>query len=670
MIVIFARPKVVVGLPLTLPLPLRAPGNLGAPLPASPKAHVDADGDLITVLERDVAIVVARLCIERPEVFNSCMEREAPVRCALDAVGLEDQLDSAPRNVFRVSVEQSGCRGTGFGAYRAVEPPAKAADWGRSRGNGGSGIVRPVTPSPSSASTQTSLRAPKRTCWQKMDDVLTTYGFESLREFLSVLFHPRKRGEKDHRTKSHRQTVSAFLKGQSKITMAHIIPLIFNHSRSRPRKRDTDQHSSAFSPSRPLSEIRYARPCLSAWATRLVGDHIYYQVGKLARKSRTDTRSRRHLRATTNKRTNSKDVIEWEDVAFSVEELAALTDKRTSFCIQVGAISSFITSRNRYASGDLGLPLGLWLFRLSSSHLSALQEQVRDATARGEVDFGKISDNVQRYERVFEHGLGKENVLKHGTACTAFGLDNCKPDAFHAADHIARVINQERQSMTVETIYSSIDWEHMDNITDLHFVRVIANFSPHLNHLSSQVSARFRTTLAKHRLEPRKTRLQPLGTNTEQQMENKGYQAGFRDFDKQMGIEPENPTTCCRGIAGDGGTHGTLTRLKHIQVTTKNIYASYRNAISTPETWHTKSTQLCASSQNRKFCCKNNATSSTRSGGLRKLNWIQGNMPEKVPLASGGPNPGRTCDFESRPEESSVRMCGVGKWDHSQRSSR
>ncbi|KAJ7318335.1 hypothetical protein DFH08DRAFT_892363 [Mycena albidolilacea] len=106
--------------------------------------------------------------------------------------------------------------------------------------------------------------------------------------------------------------------------MADIIPLIFNHPQSRPKKRDADQHSAAFSPSKPLSEIRYTRPCLSAWATRLVGDHIYHQVGKLARKSRTDNRNRRHLRATTNKRTNSKDVIEWEDVAFSVEELAAL----------------------------------------------------------------------------------------------------------------------------------------------------------------------------------------------------------------------------------------------------------------------------------------------------------------------------------------------------------
>ncbi|KAJ7814827.1 hypothetical protein B0H14DRAFT_3090066 [Mycena olivaceomarginata] len=213
--------------------------------------------------------------------------------------------------------------------------------------------------------------------------------------------------------------------------MADIIPLIFNHPRSHPKKRDTDQHSASLSPSKPLSEIRYARPCLSAWATRLVGDHIYYQVGKLARKSRTDTHSRRHLRATTNKRTNSKDVIEWEDVAFSVEELAGLyrqedeflwylTESFAASCkggkvivkkirphpiIQVGAISSFITSHNRYTSGDLGLPLGSHvdvkrvlcrfgysvsestahnaLNSLTGADLSALQEQVWDATARG-----------------------------------------------------------------------------------------------------------------------------------------------------------------------------------------------------------------------------------------------------------------------------------------------
>ncbi|KAJ7697655.1 hypothetical protein B0H17DRAFT_1130259 [Mycena rosella] len=515
-----------------------------------------------------------------------------------------------------------------------------------------SASTSPILPSPASTSTQISLRASKRSVWKKMDDVLSTYGFESLGEFLSVLFHPRKRGEKDLRTKSHRQTVAAFLKGQTKIAMADIIPLLFNHHKSRPKKTDSDQHSAAFSPYRPLSEIRYARPCLAAWATRTVGDHIYYRVGKLARKNATDSRSRRHLRASTNGRTENSDILEWEDVEFSIEELADLYKAEDEFLwymtecctasrkngkvivkktrphpmIQVGAISSFIASRNRYASGDLALPLGLWLFAcqahvdvkrvfcrfgysvsdstarnalnsLTESSLENLRAQVRDAIERGESEQGQVSDNIQRYDVVYEHGLGMDSVLIHGTACTAFTFDDAEPGAFHAADHIARVVEQQRQTMTAESIFSSINWTHINGTTDNHIVRVLVDYTPHLNHLSAQVSERFRTTLAIHRLRPHKKRLQPLSTNAEQQIENKGYQAGFREFDKQMGIEPEKCDNILSWKRGDGATHGTLMRLKRLQVTTENIYESYRNAISTPETWHTKSTNLnsCAS---------------------------------------------------------------------------
>ncbi|KAJ7840472.1 hypothetical protein B0H13DRAFT_2676983 [Mycena leptocephala] len=255
--------------------------------------------------------------------------------------------------------------------------------------------------------------------------------------------------------------------------------------------------------------------------------------------------------------------------------------------IQVGAISSFITSRNRYASGDLALPLGLWLFArrahtdikrifcrfghsvsdstarhalntLTESSLNNLQAKVRDATARGEVEWGKVSDNVQRYDKVYEHGLGLQNEPKHGTACTVFRFNDCKPGAFNADDHIARVIKQDRQSMTAESVNRSIDWTHIDNTTDLHFVRVVAAFSPHLNHLSSEISAHFRTTLAKHRIHPHKKVLQPLSTNAEQQIENKGYQAGFFDFDEQMGIEPDKCDNLLSWNRGGGATHGAL----------------------------------------------------------------------------------------------------------------
>ncbi|KAJ6505313.1 hypothetical protein C8R45DRAFT_894591 [Mycena sanguinolenta] len=316
--------------------------------------------------------------------------------------------------------------------------------------------------------------------------------------------------------------------------MAQVIELLYNHHKSRPKKNDSDQYLAAFSAHRPLSEIKCARPCLSSWATRLVGDHAYYRVGKLAQKQR-GSRNRRHLRAKTNGRTESAEVVEWEDTEFTIQELAFQHQKEDPFLwyltecftasrkkgqviikktrphpvIQVGAISSFIVSRNQYASGELGLPLGIWLFAcqahvdvkrvfchfgfsvsdstgrnalnsMTESSLNKLRKDVEEATQQGEVRWGKVLDNIQRYDRVFEHGLGRESQLKVGTACTAFRLDHCKPGAFNADDHIARVIAQERQTMTTETVYSSIDWEHNYHISDLHFVRVLVEFIPHL----------------------------------------------------------------------------------------------------------------------------------------------------------------------------------------------
>ncbi|KAJ7816341.1 hypothetical protein B0H14DRAFT_2374667, partial [Mycena olivaceomarginata] len=116
--------------------------------------------------------------------------------------------------------------------------------------------------------------------------------------------------------------------------------------------------------------------------------------------------------------------------------------------------------------------------------------------------------------------------------------------------------------------------------------------------LSSEVSARFRAApIAKRRLPPTKKVLQPLSTNAEREVENKGMKEGRRDFDKQMGVEPEKSDNLLSWNRGDGASHATNMRLQRILATTVNIYESYRNVVSTPEPWHTKATDLnsCAS---------------------------------------------------------------------------
>ncbi|KAJ7087479.1 hypothetical protein C8R44DRAFT_565270, partial [Mycena epipterygia] len=228
--------------------------------------------------------------------------------------------------------------------------------------------------------------------------------------------------------------------------MGHLIDLIYDHPQSRPKRKHPAQVAAAFSPHLPLSSILYARPCLSAWATRLIGDETYRRIGQLAKKS-DDPDSRTHVRATTNGRKEGAKVATWEHMEFTMQGLAeryweaddfiwyltecfcapcvkgkvVIRKRRPHPAIQVSTISSFIISRN---SGDLALPLGIWHFAckshvdvkrvycrlgsivgdstsrkalnsMSAADMETLQNSVRAATAVDEAEWGKILDNVQ-----------------------------------------------------------------------------------------------------------------------------------------------------------------------------------------------------------------------------------------------------------------------------------
>ncbi|KAF7371822.1 hypothetical protein MVEN_00038900 [Mycena venus] len=236
--------------------------------------------------------------------------------------------------------------------------------------------------------------------------------------------------------------------------------------------------------------------------------------------------------------------------------------------IQVGAISSFITSQNQYASRDLGLPLGIWLFTCqahvdvkrvfcrfgysaSDSTVRAALNTLTDASPnelKKKIRAAIDRDNIQRYDRVHEHGLGKENTMKHGIACTAFHFDDCKPGTWKADDHIASITKGECQTMTAESVFNSIDWTHMNDVTDLHFVRVAESTPPRLHHLKAQISERFRTTLAKHRLPPHKKELQPLSTRGDREIENKGYHNSLLNSRARWELNPKNATTYYPGV--------------------------------------------------------------------------------------------------------------------------
>lgn len=70
------------------------------------------------------------------------------------------------------------------------------------------------------------------------------------------------------------------------------------------------------------------------------------------------------------------------------------------------------------------------------------------------------------------------------------------------------------------------------------------------------------------------------------------------DFDQQSGIDPEKSSNILSWVRGDGASHATIMRLKKYMAVAPDIYKSFRNVISTPELWHTKSTDLNACAAN------------------------------------------------------------------------
>jgi hypothetical protein len=92
--------------------------------------------------------------------------------------------------------------------------------------------------------------------------------------------------------------------------------------------------------------------------------------------------------------------------------------------------------------------------------------------------------------------------------------------------------------------------------------------------------------------------LQPLGTNTEREIETQGMARALMDFDSQMGVGPEEADKLLSWVRGDGASHVTTLRLQKHLCSIPDNHQSFRNRVSTPEIWHAKATMINSISAN------------------------------------------------------------------------
>ncbi|KAJ7931857.1 hypothetical protein B0H13DRAFT_1857510 [Mycena leptocephala] len=154
-----------------------------------------------------------------------------------------------------------------------------------------------ATPQPSSTlpdfpHTQPRLRRQKQTAEEKtldkfaaMEEFLNSSSFDTLGDFLAILFYNKPRDETDPR---------------AEIKMSHILPMMYHHKASFPNSKCVDVHEQKemFATSGLINQSNHARPFMSTWATRLVALEARKQVGRATRDDLNDpdnlTRFRAH----------------------------------------------------------------------------------------------------------------------------------------------------------------------------------------------------------------------------------------------------------------------------------------------------------------------------------------------------------------------------------------
>ncbi|KAJ7725277.1 hypothetical protein DFH07DRAFT_783024 [Mycena maculata] len=398
-------------------------------------------------------------------------------------------------------------------------------------------IATVATPSQqpiSAPSTQPRLRQPKQTEWQKMDSILGTItkDFRSLGNFLQVLFYNRISGVSDPRTPCHVRVVSAFLGGESIVAMATIINLIYNHRQSRAPK-DSLQYSMEFSPPDIASpwDIDYARQSLSTCALQTVGAELRRQIGGLTQNDPSDPFDITQLRASTNGRAKNVRLATWDTFGKLSILLIGATYKRraravwyTTECIwsaycewhncgqkeaashcsrcdqlvnpvpQPFACQTHVSEKHIFSCFGFTVhdtTVRACLGALTDSSMAKLRASVAEGIKRGTMYWQIVLDNVQQYCRQRDHRLGRQDVLKVGTAATAILLEDCAPGAFNLQDHVDRVMKQERRQLTIDSLYAAIDWAYIHELTALHWVRILVYFIPQLAYLRPAVNAAF-----------------------------------------------------------------------------------------------------------------------------------------------------------------------------------
>lgn len=166
--------------------------------------------------------------------------------------------------------------------------------------------------------------AEPRTSSERMQNLIDSCmdNYESLGHGFMALFE----SDLQSLTPRHRAMIQKFLQGKTTYKPLDIVQAMYDHRYSYPSYRSEykSQRDAHFSPTADLSACGYARPAISSWACRLVGEHVHREIDSLTREDPEDTTYRARLAASANKRAQKPRIVTWKDLeSFSIRGLVS-----------------------------------------------------------------------------------------------------------------------------------------------------------------------------------------------------------------------------------------------------------------------------------------------------------------------------------------------------------
>ncbi|KAJ3765120.1 hypothetical protein FB446DRAFT_655696 [Lentinula raphanica] len=253
-------------------------------------------------------------------------------------------------------------------------------------------------------------------------------------------------------------------------------------------------------------------------------------------------RQRRKLEAKSvaaSKDDDDSDKSSDEDVGMPWMQRLLAESKRDPWMGSTVAISILLYFRYRYAS-LFAIMIGVFLFSCNanreiftftsriglsvaySTTLTTLRTLADDsamflkglgaALEHGPPNFLLLFDNVNKNRRAWQQSLLDQDVMNSGTAATLVLLENLLPGALDMTRVLANRRSKARSALTVTKLLDDIDWKHIDKIGSATVVRTWIRSVPSLAHFRSDIETHFSTSLARHRLQTRKSRIYSMRT--------------------------------------------------------------------------------------------------------------------------------------------------------------